>query len=96
MMYHSLSADYTTIGEQKEQEAIGTVRKRNPVYIKLAGYIWGYIKTEEVTAEDLAEAAGIAMSTFYKRLSNPEEFRYSELVGIAERMGVTVGELIGG
>lgn len=72
------------------------MRKRDPVYLKLAGYIIGYMKTEYVSVETMAEAANISTSTFYLRLHKPEEFRISELIGVSKKMGVSIVELIGG
>lgn len=68
----------------------------NPAYETLSANIWGYMRTHKVGGQEMAACTGrIAATTFYERLRQPGDFRLSELVSIAKKMGTTVSELIG-
>jgi len=71
-------------------------RGSNKIYTFVCATIWGYIKRNRVDVEDLAACTGrIAKSTLYQRLRQPEDFRLSELIAVADKMGISVSELIG-
>jgi len=71
-------------------------RGGNKIYAFVCANIWGYMKAEGKNIDDLAAWTGrVAPSTMYQRLREPENFRLSELIAIADKMGMTVSELIG-
>lgn len=71
------------------------MKKRNTMYLRIVGYIKGYMVLEHVSAAEMAKSGHMALSTFYERLRKPEDMRLDELAGIARKMGVTIGEMMG-
>lgn len=56
--------------------------------------ILGLMKIRGITPEEMANHMGIAVSTFYKRLNNPNELTYGNLIDMADLIGLPIGELI--
>ena len=68
----------------------------NEVYQTINKNVWGYIKNNRVSMAELAASTGrIAESTLYERLRDPSGFRLGELIALANKMGISLGELLG-
>lgn len=69
---------------------------KNEVYQNINRNVWGYIKNNRVSMGEMAASTGrIAETTLYQRLREPEDFRLSELIALANKMGISLGELLG-
>ena len=50
--------------------------------LSLSGNIQKYMRCRNKTASDMARAAGITLGTWYKKMQNPESFKFEEVIRI--------------
>ena len=48
----------------------------------LSGNIQKYMRCRSKTAADMARAVGITPGTWYKKMQNPEAFKYAEIIRV--------------
>lgn len=58
--------------------------------------IMKYKILENIKTKELAIAAGVSSKCMYNRLEKPEEFRIKELMKVAKKLNVSLGELLEG
>lgn len=61
---------------------------------EIADNVRRLIRNEDRTKVSIADESGIPYPTFKRRLSGKSDFRVSELVYIAEALGVTPAEIL--
>lgn len=71
-------------------------KQTNTAYENIVKNVWGYVKNNRVSMAEMAASTGrISESSLYHRLRSPGDFRLSELVALANKMDITMGELLG-
>lgn len=59
---------------------------------KLVVLISGNAALKRKSSDELAEMAGIGLSTYYERIRDPESFRLSELRGLCKGLGIPIDD----
>ncbi len=57
-------------------------------YEPLIILIRGTMLAKRLIAEDLCEETGLSLQSIYNRFKRPQDFRLSELSGVARRLGI--------
>ncbi len=64
--------------------------------IDVAANVRAELARRRITQTDVAERLGVSRQNVAKRLNGSVDFRVGELISIANMLGITIGDLVGG
>jgi len=64
--------------------------------IDVAANVRAELARRRITQTDVAERLGVSRQNVAQRLNGSVDFRVGELISIANMLGITIGDLVGG